>query len=89
MSNISTSFSAESVRICKGPNYQKFVTDLKAGEYLGEISLIDNMPRSASAVALTDVLVIEIDKNLFNQAHRFKSQSSAGNDESLFPPPEK
>ncbi len=53
------------VRICKGPNYQKFITDLKAGEYLGEISLIDNMPRSASAVALTDVFIIEIDKNLF------------------------
>ena len=53
------------VRICKGPNYKKVIADLKAGEYLGEISLIDNMPRSASAVALTDVLIIEIDKNLF------------------------
>ncbi len=53
------------VRICKGPNYQKVITDLKSGEYLGEISLIDNMPRSASAVALTDVFIIEIDKNLF------------------------
>ena len=55
------------VRICKGPNYQKLITDLKAGEYIGEISLIDNMPRSASAVALTDVLIIEIDKNLFKK----------------------
>ncbi len=55
------------VRICKGPNYQKFITDLKAGEYLGEISLIDDMPRSASAVALTDVLIIEIDKKLFKK----------------------
>jgi signal transduction histidine kinase len=53
------------VRICKGPNYQKLIADLKAGEYLGEISLIDNMPRSASAVALTDVFIIEIDKILF------------------------
>jgi len=55
------------VQICKGPNYQKFVTVLNSGEYLGEISLIDNMPRSASAVALTDVFIIEIDKNLFNK----------------------
>lgn len=53
------------VRICKGPNYHKIIADLKAGEYLGEISIIDNMPRSASAIALTDVLIIEIDKNLF------------------------
>jgi signal transduction histidine kinase len=53
------------VRICKGPNYQKSIADLKAGEYLGEISLIDNLPRSASAVALNDVFIIEIDKSMF------------------------
>ncbi len=53
------------VRISKGPNYQKVITDLNPGEYFGEISLIDNLPRSASAVALTDGLIIEIDKDLF------------------------
>jgi signal transduction histidine kinase len=55
------------VRVCKGLHNQKFIADLKAGEYLGEFSLIDCLPRSASAVALTDVLVAEIDKKLFEK----------------------
>jgi len=40
------------ILIAKGPNYTKYVTILSEGECLGEISLIDKRPRSASAVAL-------------------------------------
>jgi CRP-like cAMP-binding protein len=35
---------------------------LKAGDYFGEMALIDNFPRSAHAIANTDIEVLAIDK---------------------------
>jgi CRP/FNR family cyclic AMP-dependent transcriptional regulator len=35
---------------------------LKAGDYFGEMALIDNFPRSAHAIANTDIEVLSIDK---------------------------
>jgi CRP/FNR family cyclic AMP-dependent transcriptional regulator len=38
---------------------------LRAGEFFGELSLFDGLPRSASAVALTDVVVLELEDDAF------------------------
>lgn len=35
---------------------------LKAGDYFGEMALVDNFPRSAHAIANTDIEVLAIDK---------------------------
>jgi signal transduction histidine kinase len=56
-----------SILIAKGPNYTKYVTTLFEGECLGEISLIDKRPRSASAVALGDTLVVEFTEDMFHK----------------------
>lgn len=52
------------VRISKFiPNIgEEALAVLKAGDYFGEMSLIDNFPRSAHAIANTDVEVLAIDK---------------------------
>ncbi len=42
------------------------VTTLGAGEFFGEMSLLENLPRSASIVALEPTLAISIDENNFN-----------------------
>ena len=55
------------ILIAKGPNYTKYVTILSEGECLGEISLIDKRPRSASAIALGDTLVVEFTENMFHK----------------------
>jgi len=36
--------------------------DISAGEYLGELALFDDKPRSASAVATTDAVLLELDR---------------------------
>jgi signal transduction histidine kinase len=56
-----------SILIAKGPNYTKQVTVLSEGECLGEISLIDQRPRSASAVALGDTLMVEFNEVMFHK----------------------
>ena len=43
----------------------KNVATLKQGDYFGEMALIDSKERSASAKALGNVLVMEIDESLF------------------------
>jgi CRP-like cAMP-binding protein len=52
------------VRISKFiPNIgEEALTVLKAGDYFGEMALIDNFPRSAHAIANTDVELLAIDK---------------------------
>jgi CRP/FNR family cyclic AMP-dependent transcriptional regulator len=52
------------VRISKFiPNIgEEALTVLKAGDYFGEMALIDNFPRSAHAIANTDIEVLAIDK---------------------------
>ena len=44
---------------------QKKVDILGAGQYLGEMALIDNKPRSATVIAINDSLVMEINAEIF------------------------
>jgi CRP/FNR family cyclic AMP-dependent transcriptional regulator len=52
------------VRVSKFiPNIgEEALTVLKEGEYFGEMALIDNFPRSAHAIANTDIEVLAIDR---------------------------
>ncbi len=50
--------------VCKG---SKKIAILGQGEYLGEMSLVDFKPRSASARAMGNVLLMEIPKTLFDK----------------------
>ena len=43
---------------CGGPDETK-LTELRAGQYLGEMGLLDSAPRSATAVSLSDDTVLE------------------------------
>ena len=40
--------------------------NLRAGEFFGELSMFDNQPRSASAVAISDVVVYELQRDQFS-----------------------
>jgi CRP/FNR family transcriptional regulator, cyclic AMP receptor protein len=42
------------------------VETLQAGDIFGEMSLIDHAPRSASAVARTDCIIVPIDRKRFS-----------------------
>jgi CRP/FNR family transcriptional regulator, cyclic AMP receptor protein len=44
------------------PARQVFIAELKAGDALGEMALIDNEPRSASAHVLEDAQALALDK---------------------------
>lgn len=44
---------------------QVLVQQLGDGEYFGELSLFDAKPRSASAICVTDVMLLELDRSLF------------------------
>jgi signal transduction histidine kinase len=46
-------------------NMQKKVAILGAGQYLGEMALIDSKPRSATVIAINDSVVMEIDAEVF------------------------
>jgi CRP-like cAMP-binding protein len=46
---------------------KKTLSILKEGEFVGEMSAIDSLPRSADAIALTDCHLIRMDKKAFNQ----------------------
>lgn len=45
------------------PTRQVFVNELRAGECLGEMALIDNEPRSATAHVLEDTQALALDKD--------------------------
>ena len=54
------------VEVFLGHNQKRDVLwTLEGGEILGEMSLLDQLPRTASAQALTDCEVIKLDKNTF------------------------
>ena len=55
------------ILICKGIKARKRIAVLGVGEYFGEMSLIDAQPRSASAIVLSDALLMEIPEDLFRQ----------------------
>ena len=48
-------------------NVEKNIGELKDGEIFGELSLLYNIPRTTSIVALTDTSLIKIDKMSFNK----------------------
>ena len=55
---------------------KKNLGELSDGEFFGEVSLIYNIPRTATATALTDTTLIRIDKHPFNRylKHLFEGQ---------------
>jgi len=55
------------ILICKGITAKKRIAVLGAGEYLGEMALVDSQPRSASAVALSEALLMEISEKIFKE----------------------
>jgi CRP/FNR family transcriptional regulator, cyclic AMP receptor protein len=46
--------------------HEKVVETVEPGGILGELALIDNRPRAASAIARTDCKVVQIDENRFS-----------------------
>lgn len=57
------------VKICRTVKKgEEFLHILEDGEFLGEMAMIDSMPRSADAVALTDCELIAMDKVSFDKA---------------------
>jgi len=55
-----------SVNINKG---NKHISTLGAGETIGEMTLIDELPRSADAVAATEVVLYAITRGRINELH--------------------
>jgi len=49
-----------------GEPTQRALVELTAGMYFGEMAIIDDMPRSASAVVIEDALLTSIDRETFN-----------------------
>lgn len=64
-----TGFSGEKVGIYSGyeTNDQFLITTLSTGKFFGEMSVLDNEKRSATAVALTDIKVAVITKKEFRE----------------------
>jgi len=55
------------IQIFKGLKIKKLVALLGPGECVGEMAMIDNEPRSASALALKDTVAMEIDEKIFQE----------------------
>ncbi len=49
-----------------GPAQERLIAVRHPGEYFGEMALIENKPRSASATTLTEASVLEITEEVFN-----------------------
>lgn len=60
------------VEKCTGP-IRKILTEMGPGEYFGEMALLADMPRTASAVAVEDSIIAVIDEETF---HRLLLQST-------------
>ncbi len=58
-----------SVRVTKyGPNGEEvLITNMKSGSYFGELSLIDNLPRSANVVANEKSVLLSLGKHVFEK----------------------
>ena len=49
------------------PKVKEFVAELSAGECFGEMNLLDNLPRSATAHVTADATVLTLDTNQLRQ----------------------
>ena len=68
---VSTSSRRSSTHLKSVMGEDKVLAELGSGQFFGELSLINNKDRAASAVALGDVEVIELDWETFqNNIHQ-------------------
>ncbi len=58
-----------------GGSHRKTLAVLEAGDYFGEMSLFDQKPRSASAVASNTTRTLRLSKAAFDQLHQSGSQA--------------
>jgi CRP-like cAMP-binding protein len=58
----------EILKSMRGSNHRVAVLD--EGDFFGEMAILDDLPRSASARALTDCVVLRIDRSTFDQMVR-------------------
>jgi CRP-like cAMP-binding protein len=59
------------VQISKGHgSFDENIRVLEEGEFIGEMAVINSMPRSASAVAMEDCILIKMDRDSFNETIR-------------------
>ncbi|MBQ1436014.1 MAG: cyclic nucleotide-binding domain-containing protein [Clostridia bacterium] len=50
-----------------GTPRQRLLAEIATGDYFGEMAIIDNMPRSATAAVTEDALITSIDSDTFHQ----------------------
>ncbi len=63
------------VRLSKiASNKEKTLADLGPGEIIGEMAILEKMPRSATCIALTDVKFLELGNENFSKLVEFKPE---------------
>ena len=55
------------ISLSENPKVKEFVAELGAGDCFGEMNLLDNFPRSATAHVLEDTSVLTLDTNQLRQ----------------------
>ena len=55
------------ISLNENPKIQEFVAELGVGDCFGEMNLLDNLPRSATAHVLEDTVVLTLDANQLHQ----------------------
>lgn len=55
------------ISLNKSPKVKEFIAELGAGDCFGEMNLLDNLPRSATAHVLEDTMVLTLDTNQLRQ----------------------
>jgi len=55
------------ISLNENPKVKEFVAELGEGDCFGEMNLLDNLPRSATAHVLEDTVVLTLDTNQLHQ----------------------